>query len=315
MTPNASKRSVLILGANGRLGVAAVRAFREAGWAVTAQARSAPRAPLPAGTTALACDALDADRLAMAARDSSVIVNALNPNYARWDTLLPPLTRAVMQVAEASGALLMLPGNVYNFGRELPADLTEDTPFVADTPKAAQRIELERAMADGAARGVNSVVIRAGDFLGEGETWLGLAFARSLAKGVVTHPGPDDIPHAWAYLPDLAQAFVKVAERREALRGFTVLHYEGITLTGRQLHAAIEAAVGHPLKAKRMSWGFLKLIGVFSPELRAVIAMRYLWERPHRLREDRLVALVGPLPHTPIDVAVADSLGMKRPQR
>jgi hypothetical protein len=36
--------------------------------------------------------------------------------------------------------------------------------------------------------------------------------------------------------------------------------------------------------------------------------MRYLWRKPLEMRNDRLVALLGEEPHTPIDQAVATTL-------
>ena len=102
MNPSISNTvgTVMVLGANGRLGQAAVLAFAEAGWAVTAQLRRAPRAPLPAGVQRVQADALDVARLAHAAKGVQLIVNALNPDYTQWAKLLPPITKAVIEVAE-----------------------------------------------------------------------------------------------------------------------------------------------------------------------------------------------------------------------
>lgn len=304
-TVPSSRPAVLVLGANGRLGLAATRAFAAAGWAVTVQVRRAARTPWPAGVRELRCDALDVAALSQAGRGAAVIVNGLNPDYTRWDTLLPPLTAAMLDVAAATGARLMLPGNVYNFGRDLPAVLSEATPFAATNPKAAQRIALETAMATAAReRGVKSVVIRAGDFLGDRGTWLDLAIGRRLARGRFTHLGPDDIAHAWAWLPDLARVFVQVAERRDALPAFQVLHYAGLTLTGAQLQEAVEVALGRPLQAVRFPWPLLQALawlpGRAGAMPRALLEMRHLWQRPHRLDETRLAALLGAVPHTPL---------------
>jgi hypothetical protein len=69
--------------------------------------------------------------------------------------------------------------------------------------------------------GVKSIVIRAGDFFGSGSgTWFDQAISKDLRKGVVTYPGPPDVPTAWAYLPDLARTFVAVAARRAQLGSF-----------------------------------------------------------------------------------------------
>lgn len=304
--PDLSRHTVLVLGAKGRFGQAAVAAFAAAGWQVIAQARSAFTQPLPAGVESLIVDALDTRRVIAAVPTAQVIVHALNPDYARWEQLLPPVTAAVLGIARATGGLLMVPGNVYNFGAHLPPLLHEDTPFVADTPKAGQRIAMENSLAAAAEQGVRSVIIRAGDFIGGYGTWLDMAITKSVAKGSVTHMGPDDLTHAWAYLPDLAQVFVRVANQRQHLSGCQRLHYAGITATGRQLHAALEALAGRPLKAKAMPWHIVKLIALFSPLLRAALPMRYLWQRPHQLCGTRLEPLIGPHPASTLSQALAE---------
>ena len=304
--------SVMVLGANGRLGRAAVLAFAAAGWTVTAQLRRAPRAALPPGVRLVEADALDLPALARAGRGVDVIVNALNPDYTRWATLLPPITAATLALARATGATLMLPGNVYNYGNRLPAVLQADTPFVASHPKAAQRIALEAALAEAAlahgAPGVRSIVIRAGDFLGDAGTWLDLAMGKGLAQGKFVQMGPADLPHAWAWLPDLARVFVAVAERRAGLAPHASLNCAGITLTGAELQAAFEAALGRPLKRSAFPWPLLRLATPFSPMLRSLFEMRYLWQRPHRLDDAPLRALLGTLPATPLAEVVQQCL-------
>ncbi len=315
-------RTVLVLGANGRLGRAAVTAFAAAGWQVTAQLRRAPRAPLPAGVRVLQGDALDVAALTAALPAVDVIVHAMNPDYTRWATLLPPMTAAVLALARVTGALLMLPGNVYVFGNRLPPVLTEDTPFAATHPKAAQRIALEQALADAATDGVRSIVVRAGDFLGDAGTWVDLAMGKGLARGRFTQMGPADIPHAWAWLPDLAQVFVQVADRAlrapSALPPHAVLHHAGLTLTGAQLQQAFETALGRPLRATSFPWPLLRLATPFSPMLRALFEMRYLWQRPHRLDDARLRALLGTVPQTPVEAVARQCIallpGTDRPQ-
>jgi hypothetical protein len=39
-----------------------------------------------------------------------------------------------------------------------------------------------------------------------------------------------------------------------------------------------------------------------------MMEMRYLWEQPLRLSNDRLVRLLGAEPHTPLDAAVGNTL-------
>ncbi len=310
--------TVLILGAAGRIGQVLATAFAAAGWQVRAHARKALPAALAADgrVQAVRCEATDVAALSAAAQGCSTIVNALNPPYTAWDRLALPLADAALAVAKASGALLMLPGNVYNFGRDLPPVLTPATPERSDLPKARTRIEMEARLAAAAAAGVDSVVIRAGDFFGGPGpgTWLDLALASKLASGRFVYPGRTDIAHAWAYLPDLAQTFVRVAALRARLHGPHRLHFSGHTLTGDDFQWALEAQAGRALRRVDLPWGLFRLASPFVPMWRELLAMRYLWQRPHALDDSALRALIGAVPHTPLPEALRAALiDMKAP--
>lgn len=313
--PATSRATVLILGANGRLGRAAAAAFAAAGWRVLAQARRALAEKHP-GLQPILCEASDTEAVLKAcAGGVDVIVHGWNPPYTDWEKQVPLLTESALQIARRTGALLMLPGNVYNFGRALPAVLDEDTPQQPSTSKAAIRIALEQRLQAASAEGVRSVVIRAGDFIGGAGpgTWFDLVIASKLVQGRFTYPGPMQLAHAWAWLPDLARVFVAVAERRTGLAPFEVLHYAGLTLTGCELHAACERALDRPLQVKQLPWWLLRLAGPVAPMLRALVEMRYLWQRPHRLQQRRLEQLLGNVPQAGVDVVVRDALNQINP--
>lgn len=316
MKPSNTPRTVLILGANGRIGAAATAAFAAAGWRVLAQARR-PIAALPVGAQALPLPLADSAGLAAAAAGADALFYAVNPLYTRWAEELLPNARGAMDLASRLGARFLLPGNVYNYGRELPALLSETTPERGDTPKARLRIELEAELAERASRGnLRSLVLRAGDFFGAGRgTWLDLAIVKDLPRGRLAYPGPLDRSHAWAYLPDLAAAFVALAEQPDlpdALR----LHFPGHALTGAELLAAIEQAAADlglapPAGGWRhggMPWGLIRVAGWFWPMGRALAEMAYLWERPHALDGAALRSRLPMLPATPIDVALRRTL-------
>ena len=298
--------TVLILGAAGRIGHVLAQAFADAGWRVRAQARKALPTELAGrpGIEAVTCDALDVAALREAARGVDVVVHALNPVYTKWDELAMPLAEAAIAAARDSGALLMLPGNVYNFGRELPERLTLDTPERGDVPKARLRIEIEARLA--ATPGLDSVVIRAGDFFGGSQkgSWFDMSMASRIKSGKFVFPGEPDVVHSWAYLPDLAQAFVRVAERRTQLQGHRRFHFAGHAVTGQEMHVAMERALGQPLRMAGMPWWLLRVIAPVVPMLREVVTMSYLWKRPHRLDDRALREFIGPVPHTPLDQAM-----------
>ena len=311
----APSRTVLVLGAGGRFGAAAVDAFAAAGWRVLAQARRAP-ARLPAGARHLAIDLAGVGALAAAAGGARVVVHAVNPLYTRWEAEALPLARQGMDVAERLGARFLLPGNVYAFGAGMPPLLRPDTPEAPTTRKGEIRRDLEAGLAARAATGrLRSVVVRAGDFYGAGTgSWLDLAIAKSVASGRLVYPGPLDRAHAWAYLPDFAAACAAVAARDD-LPPHARLHFEGHTLTGAELLAGLERAAraldiapARGFRRGTMPWALLRAAGVVVPMWREIAAMRYLWEVPHALDGAALARAIGSVPRTPLDTALAAAL-------
>ena len=318
---SAHRPAVLILGANGRLGCAAAQAFDAAGWRVLAQVRRDVSADLPAGATPLRQLLDDAAALAGAAGNASVVVHAVNPPYTRWDAEALPALRAGLEVAERLGAHFMLPGNVYNFGAGMPAVLHEDTPQRPTTRKGEIRVQMEALMAQRTAAGrFTASVVRAGDFFGAGTgNWFDQAIVKSLRAGKLVYPGPLDLPHAWAYLPDLARAFVRVVQQ-PAPAAFSTWHFEGHTLTGAQLLDALEAVAQElqlvplnrqaaGLRRGSLPWGLIGAMGLVVPTWRELARMAYLWRVPHALDGRRLAALPGgALQATPLRTALRASL-------
>jgi nucleoside-diphosphate-sugar epimerase len=306
-------RTVLVLGAQGRFGAAAVSAFAAAGWRVLAQARRDPGA-LPAGAVAVTAPLADTAALAAAAVHARAVVHAVNPPYTAWRTELLPLARQGMAVAARLGALFMLPGNVYNFGEDMPSVLREDTPERPSTAKGRLRCDLEAEMA--AHPGLRSVVIRAGDFFGSGRgAWFDQVIVRSIGSGRLTYGGPLDRAHAWAYVPDLARAFVAVAERSAGAPGHRRLHFGGHTLTGAELLDAVQAAAeslglqpARGWKRGAMPWGVIRAGGLLVPAWREIAEMAYLFRVPHALGGEALAAAAGPLPATPLPEALRSTL-------
>ncbi len=303
--------SVIVLGANGRFGRAAVDAFGQQGWDVTALARSWPTPP---ATRHVTVDVTDSAALADACMGHDVIVNAINPPYHHWARVLPAITRAVISAAQASGATVMIPGNVYTYGTVLPERLCEDTAHVGDTRKGRLRIQMETAYRDS---GVRTIVLRGGDFIEAEKTgaWFDSHMAHKAWEGKFSYPGPRDLPHAWAYLPDMARAMALLASRRAQMAPFEEFGFEGMTLTGDDLGALVSDAVGRDVRFTGFPWVALRIMALWSPLMREVLEMRYLWQRPHRVDGSKLRRMVPEFEPTPAAKAIAQSLAPYSPAR
>ena len=278
---------VLVAGAKGNFGSAAARAFAAAGWEVAAYARGTDMAQ-----AAMGCD---------------IIVNALNPPmYHDWARHIPQITAQVTGAARASGATVLLPGNVYNYGAQ-PGPWGPQTPQVPNSRKGAIRVAMERAYADS---GLPVIVLRGGDFLDERSpsTLLNMITLKNLSKGKIAIAGNSATPRAYAYLPDMARAAVALAERRADLPRFTDMPFAGLTFSMDDLKAEIERQTGRPLRFAGFPWWFMGLAAPFWELARELREMRYLFDLPHRLDPAPLQAVLPGFSTTPMAEVVARHL-------
>jgi nucleoside-diphosphate-sugar epimerase len=300
---------ILVLGAAGKLGHAAAEAFRDAGWIVVSLVRPGARARAPQGTQVVEAHALDRVAVSDAAHDADVVLHALNPPYTGWDLLALPLAYAAIDAAEKAGATLLFPGNLYNFGKGLPAVIDESTPTQPSARKGQIRVLVEQRIREATERGLRAVVLRAGDFFGGGRgSWLDLVIAKDLSSGTLTYPGPFDLVHEWSYVPDLAQAFVRVTEMRADLPTFEVFGFPGHAVTGREFLDAIAQATPVNVTGKRMSWWMVHALSPFVKVSRELSEIAYLWHAPHQIAGDKLKRLIGEVPHTPLKDAVRHAI-------
>ena len=301
---------ILILGAAGRLGRAAAEAFRDAGWSVDSQVRARSARNVAAGTRPVEIDANDAPSIVEAANGADVVLHALNPPYPQWPQLTPHFAEAAIGAARAAGATLMFAGNLYNYGAPLPAAIDETTPMRPTTRKGRLRLEIEQKMRAAADDGVRTIVVRAGDFYGGGGTgsWFDRMIVKNARAGRLTYPGPLDRVHEWAYLPDLAAAFVRLAAIRATLPAFAAFGFSGHAVTGGELVDTISRVLAQPMGTAGLPWPVLRLLGPFVPIFRELTEMSYFWHQPHRIDGTRLKAAIGTLPATPFPAAVSAAL-------
>jgi len=216
-----------------------------------------------------------------------------------------------MAACHANNALHLFPGTVYNYGSPMPAVLTEDTPFHPTTEKGRIRCAMEELFRREADAGrVRTILLRAGDFFGGtgSGSWFDLVVAAKMSKGVYTAPGQVDLVHEWAYLPDFAVGFVALARNLDRLGSYEALNFPGHAVTDLEIKAAAEKALGRPLKMTSMPWWVLRAGSPFVAMWREIVSMSYLRFEPHQLASTRLEGIIGEIPHTPLDQAVAQAL-------
>jgi nucleoside-diphosphate-sugar epimerase len=311
-------RTALVLGATGGIGSEVALALLRSGWRVRALHRHPDQA---AGKDAelsriqwVAGDAMQTADVVAAAKGADVIVHGVNPpGYRNWRQLALPMLESSIAAARASGARLLFPGTVYNFGPDAFPLLGERSAQNPLTRKGKIRVEMEQRLQAASREGVRTLIVRAGDFFGPraGNSW----FAQGLIKPgkpvrSILYPGRPDAGHAWAYLPDLAQVMVRLLERGSELPDFEVFHFGGHWFdAGIEMAQAIQRVVGEPRPAiRRFPWFAAYAASPFVTVFREMLELRYLWQRPVQLDNTKLVAFLGAEPRTPIDTAVRTTL-------
>ncbi|MGH6980980.1 MAG: NAD(P)H-binding protein, partial [Stellaceae bacterium] len=132
--------TILVLGATGGIGGEVARAFLKRGWRVKALTRQPGEAsakfPALDGVAWVAGDAMFRDDVARAAADAKFIFHGAHPaNYANWEEWGIPMFDNTIAAAKESGARLILPGNIYNFGPDAGAFVGETAPQNPRTEK------------------------------------------------------------------------------------------------------------------------------------------------------------------------------------
>jgi nucleoside-diphosphate-sugar epimerase len=262
----------------------------------------------------LAGDAMNVADVVRAAVGARVIVHAANPpGYKNWRGLALPMLKASIAAAESSGARILLPGNVYNYAPSNGARISEAAPQAPTTRKGRIRVEMEEMLRDAVALGVKTLVLRAGDYFGPGapnSSFQWLLTRRGGRVRSVYAPGPANVGHAYAYLPDLAETLARLLDREAELAEFDVFHFAGHWLARNgELVEAIRRVTGEaalPLKA--FPYPMLFALSPFVETFRELLEMRYLWEKPIGLDGGKLCAFLGDLPSTPLDTAVRETL-------
>jgi nucleoside-diphosphate-sugar epimerase len=253
-----------------------------------------------------------------AAHGTALIVHAANPpKYRNWRGLALPMLDNTIAAAKRSNACILMPATIYNFGADAPRVLKENSPQIATTRKGQVRIEMELQLQKASLYGVRSIVVRAGDFFGPGagNSWLtqGMVSTRGRLRSVF-YPGPPDLGHSWAYVPDLAETMARLIECEHPTGAYEVFHFRGHWLErGVEMAEAVCRVRGiSSRRIKPFPWWAINLASPFVNVCHEMLEMRYLWQVPLQLDNSKLRALIGTESHTPIEAALIATLDNRR---
>ncbi|WP_162053758.1 NAD-dependent epimerase/dehydratase family protein [Pontibacter pamirensis] len=258
-------------------------------------------------------DAQDGELLKKLGAEATHIFHGVNYPYEKWQNNMERVTQNVIEAAAINKATIFFPGNIYNFG--LVDTITEGTAPKPTTKKGTIRIKLEQMLQQAAQQGKCRVInLRMPDFWGPNVMNEGIA---PIFKGALNgEPMPwlyrNDIPHQLVYTPDAAYAYYELA-KLQPKEPYTEYNYVGEVVPSiKQWQAQIAAEAGTKPKHKVYPGWLFKLMGLFSPGMREISEVGYLWQNTILLNDDKLRQTLPNLRHTPMQQAIAETLEWHR---
>jgi nucleoside-diphosphate-sugar epimerase len=282
-------------------------------------------ADLPKGARFAPCNALDRESVIGAARGSDQIVVAIGLPYEGklWREAWPKAIGNFVAACEATGARMVFVDNLYMYGPQT-APLVETMALTSYGAKPAARSAASRIWMEAAAAGRARVAaLRAPDFYGPGvgNTWLGDTAIGALAKGnAAFFVGSPDIPHDYAYVPDVGRAVVTLLDAPDSAFGQAWHVPCAPTRTTREILAMAADALDVRLRITILPEALLGAAGLFSPFLREVKELRFTWNRPYEVDASKFATAFwsdatpfeSGVPKTAVAFRAAAKFGMKQ---
>lgn len=243
---------------------------------------------------------LDAVRSAIQGADTVYL--CLNAHYVDWELTFPTVQEAVVDAAAEAGARLISSDPVYIYGK-VDGPLTEDLPATAKDPEIGKfrAVLADQLLSAHRAGTVRAAIGRYTDFYGPG--CLNSAFGSTFGQRVfypalkgqrVSVLGDIDLPHTYGYLDDTAGALMTLRDSDRALG--EVWHLPNPpTITSRELVEMVFESAGQSpqVSGSSISGLFVRLIGIFSADVRNVADLLYSWEKPFVVDHSKFEQVFG----------------------
>lgn len=300
----------VVVGA-GPVGTETARLLVEQGHEVVVVTRSGRR-PEQAGVRRVALDAADAEVLATLTEGAAALYNCANPpDYTQWARWWPPLAESLLLTAERTGATLVTASSLYAYG-PVDAPMVEGQADRATDAKGRLRAGMwAEAKARHDAGRLHAVEVRASDYMGAGVGANGhiprqvAGAARGRTAWVIGHP---DLPHTWTDVLDVGRALVAAAGRPETWGRVWHAPSQPPRSQRQALTDVLAAADRPPVPVRGLPRPALAVVGRFSPLVREIVPMDYIFRRPYVMDSARTQEAFGvePTPWAEICRRTAD---------
>lgn len=311
------KSEILILGSTGSIGYAFADNLISKNIAITVLVRDATKAnnllkPNPL-VEIIKGDVQNLELLKKISMDKKYIFHGINYPYDQWFGNMDIATVKVIEAASINKAMIIFPGNVYNYGN-LPI-IKEDSPQNPCTRKGILRVELEKMLYEAAYAGKCKVLnVCLPDFWGPNVLNEGIKpiFMNALNGKALPSMIRTNIPHQMVFTKDAAEIMVRLMQRGmdKPYENYNYGGYTHPTLKG--FLNQISRLANAPEKITTYPKWLFSVLGIFNPVMKEVKEMLYLFERTVILDDAKVRKLFPNFKETPMDEAITETLNWFR---
>lgn len=275
-----------IIGAGGVIGNELAKALTP----YTTDIRLVSRNPVKVnpGDTVLAANILNRDELENAVRGSSVVYVTVGFPYSfkKWREYWPKFIGNLVVLCKEKKFKLVFFDNVYMYDKDHLNPMDETAPINPPSKKGKVRAEIEEMVLDAVRAGeIQALIARSADYYGPGaknNSVLYQTVIKALSEGKrATLLGGDGFKHSYTYTPDAGKATAILGNSDRAYGQVWHLPTAKDPLTGKQWVEAFAKAFDVAPKYRVISTSMLKIIGLFSSQMREIAEMNYQNDRDY----------------------------------
>jgi len=304
----------LVLGANGGIGHWTVVKLVERGEPVRVLVRDPDRFrkswPEAKGVDVVAGDVLVAEDVRRAAQGATTIFHGVNVPYAEWATKSFPMLANTISAAQAAGARVVFPGNVYVFGHARAEFVREDHLMEPHTRKGRLRRQMEQRLEElHRTKGLAFTIVRMPDFYGPFvvNRLYAEIFRHALQGRSMPWYGDLDVPYEFLFIPDGGEAMVRAGLDPSSDGETYHLPGSGVT-TPREFLGMVAEVAGSKSRPRAVPGWMVTLSGIFNAEAREFREMMYLKQERLLLDGSKFRQKFGAVPSTPYATGVRETL-------
>lgn len=275
-----------ILGAGGVIGRELAKSLKD----YTTEIRLVSRNPkrVNEADELFRADLLNAEDVMKAVEGSEIVYLTAGLKYDKntWTEQWPLIMRNVIDACKRHNAKLVFFDNVYMYDKNHLNPMTEDTPVNPPSKKGLVRNEIFNMLMNEINSGnIKALIARSADFYGpdtDSTSIITITVIKNFKrKKKALWIGNPDCLHSFTFTPDAGKATALLGNTDDAYGQVWHLPTAKNPFTGRRLIEMIAREMGVEPKISVISEFSLKMLGIFSSNLRELAEMYYQNDRDY----------------------------------